>query len=146
VEQKLLHLCSFEEFNMRQTLLLGLMLVTLAGCGINAASMPPPATTIVTGKALKPNWIARYSWKRIRFAPAEGGSGGAESYADIKADGTFTLQSFGGKDGTMPGTYKVSLSGKALDGIDKKFSEPSSSTITKEVTMETKDIGSITFK
>ncbi len=130
---------------MRQTLLLGLLLVTLAGCGTNVASMSPPSTTIVTGKALKPTG-SPVTGGRIRFAPAEGGSGGAESYADIKSDGTFTLQSFGGKDGTMPGTYKVSLSGKALDGIDKKFSEPSSSTITKEVTMETKDIGSITFK
>lgn len=130
---------------MRHTLLLGLLLVTLAGCGTNAASMPPPATTIVTGKALKPNG-SPITGGRIRFAPAEGGNGGAESYADIKSDGSFTMQSFGGKDGTMPGTYKVSLSGKAMEGVDPKFSQPASSTITKEVTMETKDIGSITFK
>ncbi len=130
---------------MRHALLVGLFAAMLAGCSTNVASMPPPATTIVTGKALKPNGMP-ITGGRIRFSPAEGGKGGAESYAEIKADGSFTMQSFGGKDGTMPGTYKVSISGKALEGVDRKFAEPATSTITKEVTMETKDIGSITFK
>jgi len=129
---------------MRYTLVFGLMMVALVGCGTNAASFPPPETVVVTGKALQPNGMP-VTGGRIRFAPAEG-KAGAESYADIKPDGTFTLQSFGGKDGTMPGTYKVSVSGKALAGLNPRYSDPASSTITIEVTKETNNIGSITFK
>lgn len=130
---------------MRFVLFIGMLMATAVGCSSNASNMPPPDTVIVTGKAMQPNGQP-ITGGRIRFAPAEGGKGGAESYADIKPDGTFTLQSFGGKDGTMPGTYKVSVSGKALAGLNPRYSDPASSTITIEVTKETSNIGSITFK
>jgi adenylylsulfate kinase-like enzyme len=82
---------------------------------------------------------------RIRFAPVEGAAG-AESYAEIKTDGTFVLQSFGGRDGVMPGSYKVSLSGKAMTGIAAKFQAPESSTLRVEITKDQKDLGTIKFQ
>ena len=72
----------------------------LAGCGSHIESMAPPETVVVTGKAVLASGQP-ITGARIRFAPAEGATG-AESYAELKADGSFTLQSFGGRDGTMP--------------------------------------------
>lgn len=118
------------------------LLVT--GCSSDPKSMPPPDTMSVTGKALQPSGQP-ITGGRIRFSPVTGADG-AEAYADIKSDGTFTLQSFGGRDGAMPGTYKVALSGKAMTGIAPKFQDPETSTLKVEITKDKKDLGSIRFQ
>ena len=123
---------------------LWMFVIAAAGCGVNAESMPPPETVVVTGKAVQPGGQP-IRGGRIRFSPAEGAAG-AEAYAEIKSDGTFTLQSFGGRDGVVAGTYKVSLSGKAMTGIAAKFQGPESSTLRVEVTKDKKDLGTIKFQ
>lgn len=121
-----------------------MLVVVMAGCGINAASIPPPPTIVVAGKAVQPGGQP-ITGGRIRFSPVEGAQG-AEAYADIKPDGTFSLQSFGGKEGAIPGKYRVALSGKAMTGIDKKFQSPESSTKIVDITNDTKDLGAIKFQ
>lgn len=115
----------------------------LVGCGNSITSMGPPETVVVTGKAVLASGQP-ITGARIRFAPAEGATG-AESYADLKADGTFTLQSFGGKDGTMPGTYRVAVYGKGATSVPAKLQNVESSTIKIEITKETRDLGTIKF-
>ena len=135
----------FIEVTMRfTTVWVCAVILATAGCGINPESMSPPETVVVTGKAVQPNG-SPISGGRIRFAPIEGAAG-AEAYAEIKSDGTFTLQSFGGRDGAMPGNYKVSLSGKAMTGIAAKFQTPETSTIKMEITKEKTVLGVIKFQ
>lgn len=121
-----------------------IVLLGLAGCGSHIESMAPPDTVVVTGKAVLANGQP-ISGARIRFSPAEGATG-AESYAELKADGSFTLQSFGGRDGTMPGTYKVAVMGKGAGSVPAKLQNVESSTIKIEITKETKDLGTIKFQ
>lgn len=123
----------------------GLFLIILAaGCGVDPSSMPPPETIIVTGKAVQASGQP-ITGGRIRFSPAYGAAG-AEAYAEIDANGSFKLQSFGGKDGVMPGTYKVAVSGKAATGVAAKYQTPESSTIVVEITKDMKDLGVIKFQ
>ncbi|MFT3878285.1 MAG: hypothetical protein QM703_01335 [Gemmatales bacterium] len=124
------------------TIWLGLFFL-VAGCS-DPKSMNPPETIVVSGKALQPSGQP-ISGGRIRFSPVYGAEG-AEAYADIKPDGTFTLQSFGGRDGAMPGTYKVALSGKAMTGIAAKYQDPETSTLKVEITKDKKDLGAIKFQ
>ena len=129
---------------MRVTIICLSLFLLVAGCSSGAKSIAPPETIVVTGKAVQPSGQP-ITGGRIRFFPAEGAAG-AEAYADIKSDGTFTLQSFGGRDGALPGTYKVSLSGKAVAGIDPKFLAPETSTLKIEITKDKKDLGAIKFQ
>ncbi len=126
------------------TVSIWMFMAMMAGCGVNASSIEPPATVVVSGKAVQPSGQP-ITGGRIRFTPVEGAAG-AEAYAEIQADGTFTLQSFGGRDGAMPGKYKVSLSGKAMSRIAPKFQGPESSTVIVEVTKTNKDLGVIKFQ
>lgn len=124
-----------------------LLLLALVGC-TDYSSIPPPAVIEVTGKALLPNGQPINSGK-INFSPPEGSTAGAEAYSDIKSDGSFKLQSFGGRDGVLPGTYKVSVrttNNTAMAGIDPKFFSGTSSTITITIKPETRDVGSIKFQ
>jgi hypothetical protein len=123
---------------------IALCCLTMAGCGSSIASMAPPETVVVTGKAVMASGQP-ITGARIRFAPAEGATG-AESYAELKNDGTFTLQSFGGKDGTMPGVYRVAVYGKGATSVPAKLQNVESSTIKIEITKETKDLGTIKFQ
>jgi len=126
------------------TVWIWMFLAMVAGCGVNASSIEPPETVVVSGKAVQPNGQP-ITGGRIRFTPVEG-KAGAEAYAEIQADGSFTLQSFGGRDGAMPGTYKVSLSGKAMTRIAQKYQGPETSTLIVEVTKDKKDLGIIKFQ
>lgn len=129
---------------MRVTIIwFALIFSGVAGCS-NTGSTVPPETTVVSGKAIQPSGQP-ITGGRIRFSPVYGAEG-AEAYADIKSDGTFTLQSFGGRDGAMPGTYKVTLSGKALMGVAPKYQDPESSTMKIEITKDKKDLGLLKFQ
>ena len=129
---------------MRKTTVWLALYLLAAGCSSDPKSMAPPETLVVTGKAVQPGGQP-ITGGRIRFSPVEGAQG-AEAYADIKSDGTFTLQSFGGRDGAMPGTYKVALSGKAMTGIAAKYKDPETSTLKIEITIDKKDLGSVRFQ
>ncbi len=125
--------------------IIGLFLIALAvGCGVDPTSMAPPETIVVKGKAVQPSGQA-IAGGRIRFSPAYGAQG-AEAYAEIGPDGGFTLQSFGGKDGVMPGTYKVAVSGKATTGLAAKYQSPETSTLVVEITKDMKDLGVVRFQ
>ncbi len=124
------------------------LLLAFAGCGMDPASIPPPATIEVTGKAMLPNGQPITSG-RINFSPPDGSIAGTESYSNINSDGTFKLQSFGGRDGAMPGTYKVFIRSSAnlpLTGVHRKYSSSATTTMIVNITKETKDVGSIVFK
>ena len=86
---------------------------------------------------------------RISFSPPEGSIQGTESYSSINSDGTFKLQSFGGRDGAMPGIYNVyvrSSTNALIAGINRKYSTGETTTIRVTITKDTKDVGSIVFK
>jgi hypothetical protein len=125
---------------MRIVFLLGLSMLSL-GCGNPAANMPSPETVAVTGKAVKADGSPITSGS-IRFAIPDGPG----AHSELKADGTFALKSFGGKEGAMPGKYKVYLDSKALGNMDKKFLDEKTTTVNVEITKDTKDVGTITFK
>lgn len=128
---------------MRVTTLCLTLFLLSAGCS-STKSIAAPETIVVTGKALQPSGQPIIAG-RIRFSPVYGAEG-AEAYAEIKPDGTFTLQSFGGRDGVMPGSYKVTLSGKAMTGIAPKFQDLETTTVKIDITKDTKDLGSIKFQ
>jgi len=123
------------------------LLLLAAGCSNDIKSLKPPESVVVIGKALQPNGQP-ITGGQIRFSSVyvANGPNGLESIADIKSDGTFTVKSYSDRDGVVPGTYKLSLSPKAMTGIAAKFQDPESSTIKIEITKETKDLGAIKFQ
>lgn len=128
---------------MRVSIIL-LLACGLVGCGTNAASMPPPDTVVVTGKAVNAGGQPIAS-ARIRFSPAEGAAG-AESYAETAADGSFKLQSFGGRDGVMPGYYRVCVMGRNLTSVSPQCQTPETTPIKMEIKTSTTDVGVIRFQ
>lgn len=129
---------------MQKTIRYIAMFLIVTGCSVDPKSMAPPETIVVTGKAIQPGGQP-INGGRIRFSPVYGAAG-AESYAEIRPDGSFTLQSFGGRDGAMPGVYKVALSGKAMLGIAPRYQDPETSPLKIEITRDKKDLGTIRFQ
>jgi hypothetical protein len=79
----------------------------------------------------------------------DGSIEGSESYSNINSDGTFKLQSFGGRDGVAPGVYKVyvrSTANTPLASINRIYSNGETTTIKVTINKDTKDLGSIVFK
>jgi hypothetical protein len=70
---------------------------------------------------------------KINFEPD---GPGREAYGEVKADGTFTLSTYGVDDGAVPGNHRVSVTGRAkgVRSIPAKYGTFGSSGIEQEVT------------
>ncbi len=101
---------------MKKSFYLG-ALVILAGCSNPIANMPTPTTVKVTGKVVLAGGQPLKSGT-IRFEPTYVGKG-AESYANIQSDGSFTLMSFGEKEGIAPGSYKAYIDPATVQTFDR---------------------------
>jgi hypothetical protein len=91
---------------MTRKLLLVFAMLGLVGC-TDYSTKEPPATVKVTGKVVLPGGQP-LSLGIIRFEPAVLGEG-TEGFASIKQDGTFTVKSFGDREGLKPGKYVAYL-------------------------------------
>jgi hypothetical protein len=93
----------------------------MAGCGNAAPELP--AATPVTGKILLANGQPLRSG-RVTFYP-EGQVAGIEAFAEIQADGSYTLTTYKLNDGAVPGRYVVTVTPYSYKTGNLKVSDPS---------------------
>ena len=89
---------------LRRVLLL-LPLVALAGC--SRSGPPLPTAVPVKGRVLLPDGQPLRQ-ARVMFNPT--GIPAIEAFADLDANGAFSLQTYRPDDGAVPGEYKVTIS------------------------------------
>jgi hypothetical protein len=88
-------------------LLAGLGLFLLAGCG-SKGNNESFAVYPVTGKVSLANGQAlRGARVRLIAKTGDPNAGGTDAFADLQADGSFTLLTMDNREGAMPGLYKV---------------------------------------
>lgn len=101
------------KWRMPASLILGLALFGLAGCGSGLNTYP------VTGKVVFADDQSPVPRGHIEFTPAVGG--GPSAVSRIGEDGTFTLITSEDAEGAEPGKYKVTI--RAQEKVDVQLNE-----------------------
>jgi hypothetical protein len=102
-------------FIMTGRMLFVLAALWMVGC-TDYATKQPPATVKVAGKVVLPSGQP-LTVGTIRFEPTVLGEG-IEAYAAVKQDGSFTVKSFGDRDGLKPGKYVAYLDPTTVTTVD----------------------------
>ncbi len=145
---------------MKRSFLLLLALAVPAGtggCSRYDLDQPPPPTVKVTGKIVTAGGQPMTSGV-LRFEPVASNKG-VDAYAELGADGTFTVKSFGNHEGIKPGSYvayldpasvmRMDASGKKMvmkptaAGIPPAYLKPETTKWRIQVTTSTSDLGTL---